>query len=523
MAADIQGEVTPSAIGKGLCLSTDSLQSLQLLEYLVKNGSERVVDDARQHLALLRMLRQFHYIDMNGKDQGVNVRNRAQELAKLLGDVESIRAERKKARGNRKKYGGIEGGPAGGLGGGSSSGGRYGGFGSDDLSYGGYQGQVYGDGGGFGGNLTSFQDIQPRSDKFEEYDEETEDRGSSTNRPLPPSSRTRPTPGNRAASLNTIKKDAKIINEPERDLFEFGDEPIIGSAGNGQKIASPAGPVSDLTVLQAAPAGDDEFDDFQSATTPGILTEAQRAGSSSLTSPPSSNPVVASSSRTSHSQPATMTGANSTNTSLLSGMPATAISSTTGISTTNGLTKPAPSSTAATFPQISAASSKPSAASGTGPSGPNYYTSVQSTINNTITTKSSPSTPQQSISGLGSKRASYNNSTTAASLGRSAAQANKAQPSQNGEDAFNTLWSKASSQAGMQNKSSGGSTGKIGTDLASMARKKNEEAMWGPSSSAAPTAQVSASLGVSALPSTPQLSQTQQNQSMGGGSDDLLG
>ena len=115
-------------------------KSLQLLEFLIKNGSERVVDDARSHLSLLRMLRQFHYIDQNGKDQGINVRNRAQELAKLLNDVDAIRAERKKARANRNKFGGVEGGST--VGGGLSSGSRYGGFGREDASFGNYSGRV---------------------------------------------------------------------------------------------------------------------------------------------------------------------------------------------------------------------------------------------------------------------------------------------------------------------------------------------------------------------------------------------
>jgi hypothetical protein len=47
-------------------------QALQLLEYLVKHGSERVVDDARSHVSTLKMLRSFHYIDEKGKDQGIN-------------------------------------------------------------------------------------------------------------------------------------------------------------------------------------------------------------------------------------------------------------------------------------------------------------------------------------------------------------------------------------------------------------------------------------------------------------------
>lgn len=49
-----------------------SPQALQLLEYLVKNGSERVVDDARSHISTVKMLRNFYYVDEKGKDQGIN-------------------------------------------------------------------------------------------------------------------------------------------------------------------------------------------------------------------------------------------------------------------------------------------------------------------------------------------------------------------------------------------------------------------------------------------------------------------
>ncbi|PWN43449.1 ENTH-domain-containing protein, partial [Ceraceosorus guamensis] len=47
-------------------------KSLQLLEYIVKHGSERVVDDARSHVGTIKILRNFHYIDEQGKDQGIN-------------------------------------------------------------------------------------------------------------------------------------------------------------------------------------------------------------------------------------------------------------------------------------------------------------------------------------------------------------------------------------------------------------------------------------------------------------------
>ncbi|KAG1822710.1 ENTH-domain-containing protein [Suillus subaureus] len=47
-------------------------KALQLLEYLIKHGSERVVDDSRSHISTLKMLRNFHYIDDKGKDEGQN-------------------------------------------------------------------------------------------------------------------------------------------------------------------------------------------------------------------------------------------------------------------------------------------------------------------------------------------------------------------------------------------------------------------------------------------------------------------
>ncbi|CAG8481879.1 3816_t:CDS:2 [Scutellospora calospora] len=106
-------------------------KALQLLEYLVKHGSERVVDDARAHMATIKIMRNFTFIDDKGKDQGINVRSRAKELAELLSDVEKIRQERRKAKANKTKYTGVSS-DAIGYGGSSS---RYGGFGNNDTFY----------------------------------------------------------------------------------------------------------------------------------------------------------------------------------------------------------------------------------------------------------------------------------------------------------------------------------------------------------------------------------------------------
>jgi len=45
-----------------------------LLNYLVKNGSERVVTSAREHIYDLRGLENYSYVDEFGKDQGINIR-----------------------------------------------------------------------------------------------------------------------------------------------------------------------------------------------------------------------------------------------------------------------------------------------------------------------------------------------------------------------------------------------------------------------------------------------------------------
>ncbi|EDO16090.1 hypothetical protein Kpol_1001p2 [Vanderwaltozyma polyspora DSM 70294] len=87
-------------------------KALQLLEYLIKHGSERFIDDVRSSLSLIKMLESFHYIDSQGRDQGINVRNKAQSLTALLKDDEQIRAERKKARETSKKFKGVAGGSA---------------------------------------------------------------------------------------------------------------------------------------------------------------------------------------------------------------------------------------------------------------------------------------------------------------------------------------------------------------------------------------------------------------------------
>lgn len=85
-------------------------KALQLLDYLIKHGAERFIDEVRTSISLLKLLQSFHYIDSQGRDQGVNVRSKAQSLVELLSDDAQIRTERKKARETSKKYQGVAGG-----------------------------------------------------------------------------------------------------------------------------------------------------------------------------------------------------------------------------------------------------------------------------------------------------------------------------------------------------------------------------------------------------------------------------
>ncbi|CAH8559481.1 unnamed protein product [Dicrocoelium dendriticum] len=79
-------------------------KSLVLLEFLLKNGSDQVAPGARENIYDLRGLESFHFIDENGKDQGINVRIKVQEIIDLLQDPERLEAERSKAKVNSRIY-----------------------------------------------------------------------------------------------------------------------------------------------------------------------------------------------------------------------------------------------------------------------------------------------------------------------------------------------------------------------------------------------------------------------------------
>ncbi|CED85122.1 Equilibrative nucleoside transporter protein [Phaffia rhodozyma] len=274
-------------------------KALVLLEYLVKNGSERVVDDARAHVSTIKMLRNFHYVDDKGKDQGINVRNRSKEISELLADVEKIRVERRKAKANRSKYIGVGnegtsfGGSSSGLSGASfqtNTGSRYGGFGSDSLSGSGSGGRGYDEyagsnqrtaggssGGGSRGN--GFRDPVTRGGGFEEYDAGDDEEDVS---PHPPPARRNGGGISVAAKGREEQKKAAAAPPPSVskqappppkavDLFDFGNDDV------------PPAALPNQASFASAPTLDDDFDDFQSAP----------SSTPSFSAPPAPNAVPA--------------------------------------------------------------------------------------------------------------------------------------------------------------------------------------------------------------------------------------
>ncbi|KAM9413136.1 clathrin interactor 1-like [Salvelinus alpinus] len=113
-------------------------KSLLLLSHLIRNGSERVVTSAREHIYDLRSLESYHFVDENGKDQGVNVRQKVKEMVDLIQDDDRLREERKKAKKNKDKYIGVS---SDSIGGGFS---RYTGDRYDSSSSGGNEGSSRG-------------------------------------------------------------------------------------------------------------------------------------------------------------------------------------------------------------------------------------------------------------------------------------------------------------------------------------------------------------------------------------------
>jgi epsin len=260
-------------------------KGLTLLEHLLKNGSERCVDDARNHSHLLRNLDRFNYYE-GTVDRGVGVREKSKQVVEILQDDERIREERQKARHLREKFSG-RGSVAGGGGGGESGDGggrvKYEGYGNSDAKWASSSngaGGGYGDG-GIGSGSGRGESNRGYAGRYGE--------GDTAPSPRTPSSPTavkklpKPSPSGGTKVKKSKKKERAIIEEgtavaaaaPEVDLFSF-DVPAGGAI---------APPTNSFDAFQAAPiaappAANDNFGDFQQIAPASFSTQFDAFGAS---------------------------------------------------------------------------------------------------------------------------------------------------------------------------------------------------------------------------------------------------
>ncbi|KAJ1964386.1 Epsin-3, clathrin recruitment and traffic between the Golgi and endosome [Dispira parvispora] len=243
-------------------------KSLTLLEFLVKNGAERVVEDVRSHLTTVKMLRNFHFIDDQGKDQGINVRQRAKELMELVKDSSRVREERAKAKVNRNKYTGVE-----------SSGSRYGGFGSNE-------------------GFSSYQDGSDSPASSSRYRGDYDDESASTNYSSGNQSSATATPRMQSARYSGASRRKPSVpqpapSQPEVNLLDLDDPPLPVNQ------PTPTAALG-LTTASATVTGpnDDDWGDFQSTepndglAAPSVQPSvglSSLAGSTTMTAAPSSS------------------------------------------------------------------------------------------------------------------------------------------------------------------------------------------------------------------------------------------
>ena len=122
-------------------------KSLHVMDYLVKNGAPRVIQDLKDDMYKIRQLQDFTYKDSEGLNQGAELRDKARGLCDLLGDPSRLQYEREFAKNTRDKFStmqatecSVTAGPAGPASGSNASQ-KYQGFGSQDIARLGYNNQ----------------------------------------------------------------------------------------------------------------------------------------------------------------------------------------------------------------------------------------------------------------------------------------------------------------------------------------------------------------------------------------------
>ncbi|XP_047721362.1 ENTH domain-containing protein 1 isoform X3 [Prionailurus viverrinus] len=78
-------------------------KSLTLMDYLIKNGSKKVIQHCREGFCKLQTLKDFQHVDEAGKDQGYHIREKSKQVMTLLVDEELLHREREAACRTRQR------------------------------------------------------------------------------------------------------------------------------------------------------------------------------------------------------------------------------------------------------------------------------------------------------------------------------------------------------------------------------------------------------------------------------------
>ncbi|XP_018423363.1 PREDICTED: epsin-3 [Nanorana parkeri] len=78
-------------------------KGLTLLDYLIKNGSNKVVQECQENVIAVQTLKDFQFFDRDGRDQGISVREKAKVIVALLKDEEKLKQERTQAQTTRRR------------------------------------------------------------------------------------------------------------------------------------------------------------------------------------------------------------------------------------------------------------------------------------------------------------------------------------------------------------------------------------------------------------------------------------
>ncbi|XP_063284168.1 ENTH domain-containing protein 1 [Pelobates fuscus] len=72
-------------------------KSLTLLDFLIKNGSKRLIKHCYENIYFIYLLKDFKYIDEAGRDQGIHVQRKSRIIMDFLLTKEKLHLEREKA------------------------------------------------------------------------------------------------------------------------------------------------------------------------------------------------------------------------------------------------------------------------------------------------------------------------------------------------------------------------------------------------------------------------------------------